>query len=104
MKLLALVINATPIVAPSGIPTGGTGMLEKIIQVGINVLFLAAIVLSVIFFILGGIDWIRSEGEKQKIESARKKLTYAIIGLVVVFLSFLITRFVGSMLGAPGLV
>jgi hypothetical protein len=108
MKLLSLTIKLNgqdqKITAPSGVPTGGTDMLPKILQVGINIMFLIAILLSVIYFILGGISWITSQGDKQKIDSAKKKLTYAIIGLVIVFISFAIMHLVGGILGAGNLI
>jgi hypothetical protein len=108
MKFLSLDIdlNGTnqTIEAPNGIPVGGHDTLQKILQGGIQLLFLIAIVLTLFYLIYGGMDWVMSRGEKQKIDSAKKKITYAIIGLVIVFLSFVIMRIVGGMLGADNLV
>lgn len=104
MKLLALNINNQKIDCPPGVPCGGQGMLPTILSVGIQVLFLIAIVLTLLYLIYGGLDWITSHGEKQKIESAKKKITFAIIGLVIVFMSYLIIRILGQAFGVDTLV
>lgn len=99
MRLLALNIGGNEIDAPAGIPQGGQGMLQKILVVGINALFILAAVLALFYLIYGGMDWMMSRGEKQKIDNAKRKITFAIIGLVIVFMSYLIVQFVGGMLG-----
>ena len=75
-------------------PTGGLCMLNNIIKIGINLLLIAAVVFAILFAIWGGVDWVTSEGDKKKAESARGKITLAIIGLVVVFVSFALIRFI----------
>lgn len=89
--------------APSGIPaaiSGGLDTTGKIfIQTSLNWLFILASVLAVIFIIYSGISWITSEGDPEKIALARKRLTYSIIGLVVVALAFLIVNVVIRVVG-----
>jgi hypothetical protein len=51
-----------------------------------------------IFLIWGGMDWIFSGGEKAKIESARNKITGAVIGIVVLASSLAIFALVTSFL------
>lgn len=53
----------------------------------------------VIYFVWGAVDWILSGGDKEKVANARKKMTNAIIGLVLLALSFMIIRVVGSIVG-----
>lgn len=43
--------------------------------------------LAVLFIILGGIQYITSAGDPKKVETAKKTLTYAIIGLIFIVLS-----------------
>ena len=95
MKLLTLSIpdaagNTIQIQNVGGIPQGGKDVLSNIIQTGFNLLILIAVILCLLYMIWGGINWMMSEGDKQKINQAREKLTYSIIGLAVVFMSFLI--------------
>jgi len=51
------------------------------------------------FMIWGAVDWIISEGDKQKYEEARNKITHAVIGLAVLALVWLIWRLVLLFLG-----
>ena len=103
MKILALTINNNgqnwTIQPPAGVPNGGSGMGEKIIGTGISILLVAAVLLALIFLIWGGLDYITSEGKKDKIERAKRKLTFAVLGLVIVFVAFFIVTFVGNIFG-----
>ena len=51
------------------------------------------------FLIMGGIEWITSGGDKNKAESARNKITSAVIGLVIVAASYAIVNLVVQFLG-----
>lgn len=70
---------------------GGAG-IAKTIQ-GVVVFFIIlAFVIALIYLLLGGVKWITSSGEKEKVDEARKHIVAALIGLVVVFLAvFLIS-------------
>ena len=99
MNYLSLKINGQEATAPQGIPTGGLKENELLIQNVLGLLIFGAVLLALVFLILGGISWITSGGDKAKIQAARNRLLYAIIGLVIVFLSFLIVNLVGFMFG-----
>jgi len=99
MKQLALTINGQEIQAPGGVPVGGANVGGKIISVGIATLFIVAILLALLFLLWGGIDWIMSEGDKNKVHAAREKIVYSIVGIVVVLLSFFIVSLVSGVLG-----
>lgn len=91
------------VVVPTVIPPelqgnlGTTGV--KVFRTGLQLLFLGAVVLAVIFIIYSGIEWITSSGDPLRIQSAKKRLMYSIIGLVVVSLSFLIFNLLAAVLG-----
>lgn len=87
--------------APYAINCPASGCLNGIMQYVIQLLFGAAMILSLFFLIWGGIDWIMSRGDTQKLQKARLKLTFAIIGLVIVFLAFGIVSLFGKFLGLP---
>jgi type IV secretory pathway VirB2 component (pilin) len=56
--------------------------------------------LAVLFIIIGGIEFIASAGNPQRLEGAKKTLTYAIIGLVIVLLSTVILNLIaGDLVG-----
>lgn len=71
-------------------PEGGPDILTTIVSVGFQLLIIAAIFLALLNLIWGGFNWIMSEGNKERIGKARERIVYSIIGLMVVFLSFLI--------------
>ncbi len=55
--------------------------------------------LSVVFIFFGGISFILSGGQEDKIKQAVSTIRYAIIGLVVTLLAVVIVGFVGKALG-----
>lgn len=55
--------------------------------------------LSVVFIFFGGISFILSGGQEDKIKQAVSTIRYAIIGLVITLLSVVIVGFVGRALG-----
>lgn len=87
--------NITP---PGGLP-GSSTPLSTIVNVFFGVLTVAAVILALFFLVSGGIDWITSGGDKQKIASARQKITFSIIGLVLVFLAFFIINIIYGFFG-----
>jgi uncharacterized membrane protein len=48
--------------------------------------------LAVIFIILGGFRYVMAGGNQQKAEKAKGTVVHALVGLVVIFLSFLIVQ------------
>src|SRR3989344_1867522 len=99
---LKLPINKELIGPGTGLPyAGGFSTAGKIIRNGLTIFIIIAIVLSIIILIWAAIDWLSSGGDKQKIQAARMKITYAIIGLVVVFLAFFIVNFIGFLFRVP---
>ncbi len=103
MKFLSLTLPGNYKVDTSGaVPTGGLGAgegVQKAIQLGLQFAFVIGIVLAIVFVIVSGIQWIISGGDKEKIQGARNRLTYSIIGLVIIIASFLIVTIVISVLG-----
>jgi cytochrome bd-type quinol oxidase subunit 2 len=71
---------------------GGHGYLFDLF----NTLLLVAGTLAVIFIIIGGLNYITSEGDPEKTGNAKSTLQYAVIGLVVVAASEAIVSFVTS--------
>lgn len=46
------------------------------------------------YFLWGAWDWLISEGDKQKVADARNKITQAIVGFLILILSFFLLQFV----------
>ena len=65
----------------------------------VNIIFLVAVLLSFVYLIWGGIDYIMAGGDTAAAGNARTKLTNAVIGLVVVILAWAISNFVLKFFG-----
>ena len=93
-----------PLVAPSGlspaITIGGEVAGRALAQTAFDWIFYIAIVMAVLFIMWSGIQWMTSGGDVERIQSAKKRLLYAIIGLVIVLFSFVIVRVVLTTFGA----
>jgi len=63
--------------------------------------FITTIAGIILFFILlwGGFDYVTSQGLPEKLKSANAKITAAVIGFVLLVLSFLITRVLSYIFG-----
>ncbi len=103
MKYLSLSVPGYgPIDAPGNIPTGGMSTSGKaILKAGINAFLVAAVLLALFFLIWGGIQWSTSQGDKDKLEAAKKRVVFSIIGLLVSFFSFVILQVLGAFFKVP---
>lgn len=69
----------------------------------INAFFALAVLAALIYLLWGGLNWILSGGDKDKVENARQRIIAAIIGLVLVVLAYVILNFVLVLLGLGGI-
>jgi len=81
------------------VPSEGGNLFEKMISGIIGLLTVVAGIYFVFLFIVGAIGWLGSEGEKQKVATARAKITNGIIGLVVVIGAVFFIELIGTLLG-----
>lgn len=102
MKFIALII------APKGgyvgigtlkNPSNGIASLSKIISMAVGVMTIVAVIWFVFIFITGAISIMSAGGDKQALESAQKRITTGIIGLVVVIISLILISLIGKILG-----
>ena len=80
--------------------------INDIVSFVITVLVVVGVIAALAFLIYGGIKWITSGGDKNAVESARNHIVAAIVGLVIIILSFVIIGFIFQILGittGPGL-
>ena len=90
---------SNPVLSNSLTDLSGGEFLNKLISLGISVGFLVASVVFVYMFIMGGIRWITSEGDKNKVETARNQITHALVGLLLTFLLFVILGIIEQFFG-----
>jgi hypothetical protein len=105
--VLVLALSALPARAdcdPSGIQNGvncagqasglAKGGLTSYITNIINVMLAAVGIISVIMIIIGGIRYALSGGDESNTRAAKDTILYAVIGLAVAILAFVIVNFV----------
>jgi hypothetical protein len=56
--------------------------------------------LALVMFIYGGLTWMLAAGNNEKVQKGKNILVWATIGLVVIFSSYALVRFVFTGLGA----
>jgi len=77
-----------------------SGDLPTVIGDIVQLMFAFAGIVALIYLILGGYNYIMAGGNPEMQEAAKKTITNAIIGLVVIIISYLIIQFI---LGPNGL-
>ena len=101
-KIIALTVpglnnSAVEVIAPSGVPSRAVD-LNRVGTWIIGVFLVLLIVLSLGYLIFGATMWITSQGDKQKVESARKTITYSIIGMLLALFAITIVTFIGRLI------
>jgi len=77
--------------------------LAAIINKLLPMLFAAAGLILFFFLIAGGFDLLTSGGDPKKAESAKGKLTNAIIGFIIIFVAWWLTQILARIFGLEGL-
>lgn len=99
----AYLLSAPVIFAQSQIqitPTeGGYKNITDFINAALRLAFIVALLIVLVMFVWGAIEWITSGGEKENIDKAKKRITNALIGLVILAVAFAIVSLAGSFVG-----
>lgn len=108
--VMGFVLLALPIVAgaqnftlpnaPGNLPNQNTA--TGIIMFIINIALAIAGLIAVFFLVIGGFRYITAAGNEDASEQAKKIILNAIIGIVVIILSFVIVRVVSNALITGG--
>lgn len=98
-KLLAAYKLTGPGIDPGGTDISATTQLEKIISGFFGVLTLVGVIYFVIQIIFSGYAFISSQGDKDKLKTARTRLTNSILGLTVVVIAFGAGAFIANLAG-----
>lgn len=87
---------------PGCVTPEGVATLQCLPAVFQNIITAALVfvgIVAVFLIIFSGIKFITSSGDAKQVEGARKTLTYAIVGVLVVLLSFFIINFIADFTG-----
>lgn len=78
--------------------SGSTKLPNWTVNIGtiLNQVYIIAGILAVIMIIWAGLQYILSNGDSGKTATARKNITYSLVGLVIIILAYAITNFLTS--------
>ena len=68
----------------------------------LNIIFYVAVFLTFYYLVWGAAAYIMAQGKKEELAKARNRITWAIIGLIVVFLAYFIAKFAGESFAPKG--
>lgn len=77
------------------------GSIIDIVATFIALSLIVASILCLVFIIVGGISFILSAGNEDKIRKAVHTIRFAIIGLIVTFVAFFAVSFLSRLLDIP---
>ena len=89
---------------PAGLTNPAPGQLvnidtfEKLLLRIINIFLYFAGGIAVIFIVVGGFQYVASRGNEESTEKAKKTVTYAVLGLVIIVMAFAIVSIVNNLL------
>lgn len=68
----------------------------------LGIVFLLATFLTFFWLTWGAFQYMSAGGDKQKLSEAKSRITWAIVGLIIVFVAFLVAQFVADVLQPRG--
>lgn len=77
---------------------GPGGTFGTLVSKILPLFYLAASVLTAVYFLFGAIQFIYSRGDAKAKEAAKNKIQYAILGFALATLSFLLVQFLGKVI------
>lgn len=89
--------------AVSSIPGSGTvdsASSAKFIATILNWVYAIAGLVAVIFIVMGGFNYVNSQGDPAKAKNAGQTIAFAIIGLIVVLVATAVTNLILSSIGS----
>lgn len=86
---------------PGLIFSGNTANLGAVLTSLLSIVFYLAAFLAFYWLIWGAYQYILARGEKENLAKARAKITWALVGLLVVFMAYFIARFAAEVF-TPG--
>ena len=89
------------IMPPPAIHSFGFGAagISKFLSNLITLIYSLAAVVLIFMLLWGAFDWLTSGGEKEKVEAARNRITYALIGMILFAVAFAVIQLLGTFTG-----
>ena len=91
-------------IGPLGNPTGtGVDTFTKFISSAIGLMTIIAIIWFIFTLITGAIATMSAGSDKAALESARKKITNGLVGLVITIAAIFLIDLIGGLIGIPNI-
>ena len=84
---------------PIAQPTNAIKNLGDLVSAGVTTVIVIAGLLTFLYLVWGGIEWLTSGGDKDKYEAARNRITAALIGLAIISASWAIMQLISHFFG-----
>src|SRR3989344_5017220 len=92
MKLALTLPGGNTINSPAGLKNDFKD-LSSVISPALEVIFYVATFLAFYYLVWGAILYLLAKGEKEGLAKARAKITWALVGLIVIFLAFMVAKY-----------
>jgi len=83
----------------SKVTDSGVSTLSSVLSMAIGVMTIVGIIWFLFVFVTGAISIIGAGGDKQALETAKKKITTGIVGLVILIAATFIVDLIGAIFG-----
>ena len=94
MEKIALTLpGGNAVTQPNELTTKGFTNLASFISPLLNIVFYIVTFVAFYFLVWGAFAYLMARGSKEDLAKARARITWAIVGLIVVFLSYSIAKF-----------
>jgi hypothetical protein len=77
----------------------GLTSITRLVSAIVGFMTISGFIWFIFQFLIGGFNWITSGGDKAKLQSSRDRITNALIGLIVVVVSWSILSLAGQFFG-----
>ena len=84
---------------PTGFTNLGSITVSKLVSGGIELVLILAALVFFFVLVIGGIRWILSGGDENKVKGAKGQITNALIGLAIIFVAWAIGTMMHTIFG-----
>lgn len=83
---------------PTTFPAARFANINSFIQFLLPIITLIALFVLIGYMIWGAFDWIMAKGIPERLEKARKRIIFSIIGFIVIITAYALTKLIGYIL------
>lgn len=77
----------------------GSQGISQVLTTFVQLIYIIAGLIFIFMIVIGAVQWITSGGQKEGIENAQKRITHAIIGIVILSIAFVLIYAIGQITG-----